>query len=481
MTRHVAVLGLVLLVCPARADDARPKGVAKGIAFNQAMSDARDHLARNTPRAAVDLLEAQLPNADGSRAFLGLLRDAYVAELKVLEADTTPDGERLAYVKGHLNQLTRTTPPAAVPTPAPATPPVEPVAVAPAETDPLKDARTLFARQQFADARAKFAHAKSRGAQLTPDDAAKWAYCRVKLAADRVNAAGCDAATAAEVAQDVADAMRLAPDNAAFQQKAAEVLASARRKSGGKVAPAPVATLDGWEVVETANFRVRHKGTRDLADMIAKTAEAKRTEAFQKWSGPASGAWTPKCDVVLHPTAADYARSTGKPADGTGHALVKLTDGRAAVRRVDLRADDPAAVANALPRELTHVVLADLFPDRPPPKWAEEGMAVLAGSPEEISRFARTLPRCAERGEWIAVASLVAMKDVPAEKVAGFYCESVSVVDYLVRLGGARNFTIFLREVERYGVAAALRRNYSIDGPQALEAAWKRAAVEGLR
>ena len=238
---------------------------------------------------------------------------------------------------------------------------------------------------------------------------------------------------------------------------------------------------DGWDVIESTNFRVRHKGTRELADTIARTAEAKRKETFEKWSGPVSGNWDAKCVIVLHPTAADYAKSTGKPAEGTGHALVKLTDGRAAERRIDLRADDPAAVANALPRELTHVVLADLFPDRPPPKWAEEGMAVLAGSPDEVSRFVRTLPRCVQRGEWIALAALVEMKDVPGEKVAGFYCESVSVVDYLVKTGGARNFTIFLRDIHRYGVPGALKRNYQIDGPQALEAVWKRATFDATR
>jgi len=184
---------------------------------------------------------------------------------------------------------------------------------------------------------------------------------------------------------------------------------------------------------------------------------------------------------VLHPTATDYARATGKPSQGTGNTTVKLTNGRAAERRIDLRADDPTAAANALPRELTHVVLADLFPDRPPPKWAEEGMAILAGSPEEVARFTRALPRCAERGEWIALTSLLSMKDTPTEKVAGYYCESVSLVDYLVRAGGARHFTVFLRDAERYGIASALKRSYSLDGPQALEAAWKRAALEGLK
>ncbi|HUR53022.1 MAG TPA: hypothetical protein VMZ71_02745 [Gemmataceae bacterium] len=494
-----AVLAALVCLSPSlSADDPKPKAVSKGIAFNLAMSSARDLLTQNSPREAVDLLEAQLPNADGSRAFLGLLRDAYVAELKQLETAASPDATRLAYVKSHLNQLGRPDPapstaPTLTPAAAPAEPalgpavttpaPVEPPAVGPAEADPLQDARALFKQERFADAAAKFAVAKARGTQFKADELTAWAYCRVKVAADRVNAAGCDAATAAAAAQDVTDALQLVPNHPELIQKGNAVLVAARQKSGGRsaAASAPAASADGWEVIETASFRVRHKGARELADAIAKTAEAKRKETFEKWSGPASGPWDAKCVIVLHPTAADYAKSTAKPAEGTGHALVKLTDGRAAERRIDLRADDPAAAANALPRELTHVVLADLFPDRPPPKWAEEGMAVLAGSPEEVGRFVRTLPRCAQRGEWIALVQLLEMKDPPADKLAGFYCESVSVVDYLVKVGGARNFTIFLREIQRYGIVAALKRNYQLDGPQALEAAWKRAALEGLK
>jgi hypothetical protein len=57
----------------------------------------------------------------------------------------------------------------------------------------------------------------------------------------------------------------------------------------------------------------------------------------------------------------------------------------------------------------------------------------------------------------------------------------VSVTDYLIRLSGERNFKIFLSDAQRYGTAQALKRQYGIDGPQALEAAWKRASLEQAR
>jgi hypothetical protein len=173
---------------------------------------------------------------------------------------------------------------------------------------------------------------------------------------------------------------------------------------------------------------------------------------------------------------------TGKPAAGTGHATVRLVEGKAASRRIDLQADDAAVITNALPRELTHVVLADLFPYTPPPRWAEEGIAILAGSPEEIGRYLRTLPRCARNGELFTVTALLEMKDFPAaDKVTGFYCGSVSLVEYLVKLKGEKHFTTFLRDCQRYGTASALKRQYGIESAQALQEAWLKAALDGSR
>ncbi len=233
------------------------------------------------------------------------------------------------------------------------------------------------------------------------------------------------------------------------------------------------------DAIETASFRVRHSGNRELADQIAKAAESQRKAIFERWSGPTAGPWSVKCEIVIHPTAEAFTKATGRPAGSTGNAAVRLTDGRAESRRIDLRADDESLAENALPRELTHVVLADLFPDKPAPKWAVEGMAILASTPEEAGRYTRTLGRCAREGEWFTIAQLMDLKDFPADKITAFYCESVSVTEYLIRAGGSeRNFTIFLRDCQRYGTAQALKRQYNIDGPQALETAWKRAAME---
>ena len=212
---------------------------------------------------------------------------------------------------------------------------------------------------------------------------------------------------------------------------------------------------------------------------IAEVAEAKRSAIFERWSGPVGGAWSPRCEIVLHASAESYAATAGKSAAGTGHATVRLSDGKAAERRIDLRTDDDRAIANTLPRELTHVVLADLFPFTPPPKWAEEGMAVHAASPEELDRYLRTCVKCAREGKLFTLAALLEMKDFPAaEKITGFYCGSASLVDYLVRLKGEKHFTTFLRDCQRYGSTSALKRQYEFETPKALQDAWLKSAIK---
>jgi hypothetical protein len=489
MARLVALGSLLLLASALVAAD--PPPVEKQLALQKAMLAARQYLDVNMPAEAVAALEAQVANADGNKSFLTLLREAYLAELVRLEKSPGADQARIAQVRRHLALLGGPAPAAAAPapatpapeTPAPAATPVIPppafdapvLVPTPPGAETVAEAVALFNKKDYAAAAKLFA---ASAANLTPMQKAAWAYCRVWVANDKVSAAGCDSATAAALSADVAEAMKLAPANAELQKWGQRVIAAAAAKSRNDSG----VIVGGGDAIETASFRVHHPGNRDLAETIAKKAESLRKDIFERWSGPPSGPWTVKCDIFIHATAEDFAKTTGRPTASTGNATIRLVDGSAEERRIDLRADDAALETNALPRELSHVVFADLFPDKPAPKWAVEAMAILAGSPEEIDRYTRTLRRCVKDGEWLNLAQLLEMTDFPKENVTAFYCESVALADYLIRAAGSeRNFTIFLRDCHRYGTAQALKRQFGIDGPQALESAWKRAALEAGR
>ncbi len=491
-----AALVCALLVLPA-ARAADPVPVDRALAVQTAMAEAKELLAGNRPADAVEKLEVQLTHADGSRAYLDLLRTAYAAEAKQLQL-TGADPKRLAEVRTKLALLGGEPPAPAAPVLPAVPPPVvsrsdpPPKPAPPADaggSDALKQAATLFNEAgaeplKFKLAAAKFAAAFLGRVKMSQEQLAAWAYCRVRVAADDLNRSGNDPAAAAAVVAEVEDALKLAPENAGLQKVGHDLIAAARQRAGNTPAPArsnpftaAPSPADGWEVVETASFRVRHQGRRAQAEAVARAAEAKRNDIFARWSGPAGGGWEPKCEVFLHPTADAFARATGQPAAATGRAVVKLDGGRAVERRIDLRADDQAAADDALPRELTYVVLADLFPAAAPPKWAEAGMAVLASSPGEVDRYRRTLSRCYRNGELFPVEALFELKAPPAERVTAFSVQSVSLVDFLVKWKGEKAFTTFLRDAQRYGPAGALKTQYGVADPKQLEDLWTRSEL----
>jgi hypothetical protein len=370
-------------------------------------------------------------------------------------------------------------------------PPIDlppPVVEATTTPDPLRQAGELFKQGNYAEAAKLFSQAVNSRAELTPMQTAAWAYCRVRVAAERMNQAKGDPAVTAAVTAEVDAALKLAPSHAELQRFGKEVLAAAGRSAGGTPAiSSPVASgmpsaANGWQVLELDSFRVQYVGERELAEAVAKKAEEHRLAIFSRWSGPPGGAWQPACEIVLHPTATAFAEATKQPAAATGHALVKLENGRAVERRIDLRADDDTLLLDALPRELTHIILADLFPGQAPPRWATEAMAVLAASPTEVERYLRTLPRCARDGELVPVATLLASKDLPGpEQITGFAVESVSLVDFLVRWKKEKAFTTFLRDCQRYGLESALKRQYGVTSPKQLEELWKQNVLGSTR
>lgn len=510
----LAVLAIVSLTYPGTA--AEPTPIDKAIAIQTAMAEARDHLTANLAAEAITVLEAQLPFADGNRAFLDLLRSAYVARLKKLQV-TTGDPAELAGIRTKLRLLGFTavpdtaepatpsptppltqsrpetvpaptfTPPVGLPAPAQPTaaPATEPAAQSSSQTaELLTQAASLFNEakaepQKFELAARMFAAAFGQRVELRQDQLAAWEYCRLRLAADHLNQAGLNAETAAKIVTEIEDALKIAPDNAALQKVGQELLVIARQRAGSTV-PAPrspaAPSNAGWEVVESDSFVVRHQGDRATAEAILKAAESKRNEIFTRWSGPAGGAWSPKCEITLHKTAEAFAAETKQHPSATGRATVHLNAGRVSQRQMALRADDATLVENALPRELSHIVLADLFPTKAPPRWAVEGMAVLAASTMEVDRYLRTLPRCREAGELIPLATLLTLSAPPTDKVTGYYVGSVSLVEFLVRWKGDKAFTTFLRDSHRYGLESAMKRQYGVADAQQLEAAWLQAA-----
>jgi hypothetical protein len=500
MVRPVLAAALLLALSPlSLATDPALDSIDRAILVQKAMADAKDYLAANDPAAAAAALEAQLPHANVNRTYLELLRKAYDGELQKLRVAPTMNLARHDAITKRLSILngTNAVPPAPEIVPAAATkmvpPPVVEAVAAPAvaptvadvmPTDEwLKSAAKLFNQGtadpvKYRDAAELFAKAHRERAVLSIEQLAAWAYCRVKLAADELNqpTATVDIARAAEA--DVREALALVPGNAGLQKAGEKVLASARLMTGGTSKPA---SADSFQTVEAVSVRVRHRGADALAQSIATAAGQQRQAITAKWFGPTGAEWTPKCEITIHPTASAFASATGLNPQATGRAEVSLDNGTVTSRRIDLRADDPTILEIALPRELAHIVMAELFPSKPPPRWAEEALAIHSTNAAEVSRYLQAAARLAADGQLPTAPELLASTGFPAaDRITGFYVASVGIAEYLIEKKGDRAFAAFLTDAQRYGIENALRRQYNLT-PAQLESAWRRPNPNAVR
>jgi hypothetical protein len=227
-----------------------------------------------------------------------------------------------------------------------------------------------------------------------------------------------------------------------------------------------------WSVAQTANFRVFHQSSPDLAASVARTAERARTTTYRQWFGRVPAHWPLRCDIYLYPTARDYGMATGVPGAVPGHSSFQYDGGRLVSRRIDLHCDCPTMVSAVLPHETTHAVLHGMFHKEALPHWANEGMATLAEPVPQINSQINRLPRYRDDDELLGMRALMEMKDYPRQHVAAFYAQSVSLVSFLTASKKPLVFTRFLREAQEVGYENALRDHYGWSFPE-LEQRWR--------
>ena len=227
-----------------------------------------------------------------------------------------------------------------------------------------------------------------------------------------------------------------------------------------------------WQVLETENFRILHSDGA-LAAQVAKLAEDARAGQFRRWTGlPARAAWSPRCDIYLYPSAQAFSRMTGQPEESPGFSTMGMNAGRVVARRINVRADHANLQKAILPHEITHVVLADLFPTQQIPRWADEGIAVLAEPHSEQRLRAADLEKPLVSGQLFKLNDLMAMDYPDGRYWSLYYAQSVSLTRFLVDQGTPGQFIQFVQAAQRNGVEAELRRVYQIEGYADLQQRW---------
>jgi hypothetical protein len=228
-----------------------------------------------------------------------------------------------------------------------------------------------------------------------------------------------------------------------------------------------------WHVHETANFRVYHTDPA-VAAQAARVAEVVRSQQAKRWGSTATrSSWSPRCEIYLYPTPRDFAQMTGQPETSPGFSTMGINGNRIIARRVNLRADHPQLLTAILPHEVTHVVLADLFTMQQIPRWADEGMAVLAEPIAEQKSRAGDLTVPLKEGRVFKLSELMAIDYPNAEAWSLYYAQSVSVTRFLVEQGTPEQFIAFVRGAQRQGIEQSLREVYRMEGFPELENRWR--------
>jgi hypothetical protein len=249
----------------------------------------------------------------------------------------------------------------------------------------------------------------------------------------------------------------------------------------GPADPSPAAVWNGeWQVHETANFRIFHVDAR-LAESAAEAAESVRSAQAKRWGSSAlQRPWAARCEIYLYPDGKTFAQATGQPESSPGFSTME-SDGKAITfRKVQLHVDQPKLLAAILPHEVTHVVVADLFIVQQIPRWADEGIAVLAEPATEQNLRADDLRESLTSGQVFDLSQLMSTDTPEAKDWSLYYAQSVSITRFLVEQGTPEQFVQFVRESGRKGIETALREVYRIGGFAELQKRWQGYARQQL-
>jgi hypothetical protein len=220
--------------------------------------------------------------------------------------------------------------------------------------------------------------------------------------------------------------------------------------------------------------------SQSRADVIREHAEAIRREAFSQLLGETRpGPWLVRCEIHVHASADSFEQAVGgSPADARGATSLDFAGDRVVARRIDVMGDGPEIVPDAIDHELVHVVLADHFVHAAPPRWADEGLALLFDTQEKQQGHEANFQDARRRGLVWSAADLLALEDYPADgpRQKIFYGQSAALVRWLIARRDAATFIRFLDDAAQVGMEAALDRHYAITSLASVSSAWKEVA-----
>ncbi|HZU34605.1 MAG TPA: sigma-70 family RNA polymerase sigma factor [Gemmataceae bacterium] len=228
--------------------------------------------------------------------------------------------------------------------------------------------------------------------------------------------------------------------------------------------------VTGSTVYGTANFEVTAP-TLAIARRVGQAAEQHRARLAYLWLGRQLPTWPKPCLIEVLP---------GSTGCGGATSFV-FENGRVTECQMRLQGKLETILADALPHEITHTVLADRFTGigHTCARWADEGAALLAESSPSQARTRAALSPILNSHRRIPLRRLLAMYDFPPDVMA-LYGEGYSLTRFLLGLKDRETFLAFVARDGNGGWDKSVEKYYGYHSVGELEKAWLAQARKDL-
>jgi hypothetical protein len=218
----------------------------------------------------------------------------------------------------------------------------------------------------------------------------------------------------------------------------------------------------------TPNYVVQTADAQ-FAETMGKAAETYRHDLAIEWLGTTIPNWSKPC--IMNVQAA--------PNLGAGGATTFVVDrGEVFGWRMTIQGSQERLLDSVLPHEVTHMIFASHF-RQPVPRWADEGGATTVEHSSEKAKHRRMLVEFLHTNRGIAFNQMFAMTEYPRD-VMPLYAQGFSLAEYLIEMGGKREFVAYLDEgMKTNRWSAATQHHYGIDNLGALQKTWVGWVAQG--
>jgi hypothetical protein len=215
---------------------------------------------------------------------------------------------------------------------------------------------------------------------------------------------------------------------------------------------------------QTANFVV-DAPTAEVARRIGETAERCRKELARQWLEGKLADWAFPCRIDVTVTLGGIG----------GFTDVNFSDARVCQHSISVRGPLERIEKSALPHEITHVLFAHFFGFQPP-RWADEGGAILSEDHVQSDEQRKLVQKILSEEKCVSLRRLLAIRDYGAD-VSFLYAQGHSLSCFLMSAGSRRQFLTFVREGVSRGWDHAVSDCYGYDNVEQLERAWRTWAL----